>query len=115
MAEATEDLDPGELVADVNGRSGDLGGDGLHPDRWVPDLAGSAFIATQVRPAALHPLITATTDDDRAVVWGREIGRALQDGSLWSTPAGNRPWTRSTTTHSDDTCAGCVSTPTGHG
>ncbi|WP_422752145.1 hypothetical protein [Micromonospora sp. WMMD708] len=80
--EAIEDLDPGELVTDANGRSGDLGGDGLDPDRWVPDLAGSAFIATQVRPAALHPLITATTDDDRAVVWGRDIGRALRDGSL---------------------------------
>ncbi|MEV4722518.1 hypothetical protein [Micromonospora humida] len=80
--EAIEDLDPGELVAEVNGRSGDLGGDWLHPDRWVPDLARSAFVATQVRPAALQPLITATTDDDRAVVWGRDIGRALKAGSL---------------------------------
>ncbi|WP_194821461.1 hypothetical protein [Micromonospora sp. S-DT3-3-22] len=80
--EAIEDLDPGELVADVNGRSGDLGGDGLYPDRWVPDLPRSAFIATDVRPAALQPLITTTTDNGRAVVWGRDIGRALQAGSL---------------------------------
>ncbi|MEV4847346.1 hypothetical protein AB0K20_29535 [Micromonospora matsumotoense] len=35
-----------------------------------------------VRPAALQPLITATTDDGRAMVWGRDIGRALQAGSL---------------------------------
>ncbi|WFE58672.1 hypothetical protein [Micromonospora sp. WMMD712] len=80
--EALEDLDPGELVAAVDGRSGDQGGDGLYPDRWVPDLARSAFVATEVRPAALQPLLTVTTDDDRAMVWGRDIGRALQAGSL---------------------------------
>lgn len=80
--EALEDLDPGELVADVNGRSGDQGGDELYWDRWVPDLARSAFVATEVRPAALQPLLTVTTDDDRALVWGRDIGRALQAGSL---------------------------------
>ncbi|MBM7085656.1 hypothetical protein ACWCHM_15515 [Micromonospora sp. SCSIO 07396] len=80
--EALEEFDPADLVADVDGRSGDLGGDELYPDRWVPDLAGSAFVATDVRPAALQPLITAGPDDDRAVVWGRDIGRALRDGSL---------------------------------
>ncbi|MCI4066360.1 hypothetical protein MRQ36_28925 [Micromonospora sp. R77] len=80
--DALEDLDAGELVAEVDGRSGDNGGEWLDPGRWVPDLARSAFIATHVRPAALQPLLTVTTDDGRALVWGRDIGRALQAGSL---------------------------------
>ncbi|MBO4161421.1 hypothetical protein [Micromonospora antibiotica] len=48
----------------------------------MPDLVGSVFVATQVRSAALQPLITATTDDDRAEMWGSGIGRALRAGSL---------------------------------
>ncbi|MFY1683642.1 hypothetical protein ACN265_19095 [Micromonospora sp. WMMD730] len=80
--EALKECDPGELVAVVRGRSGAHGSDWLYPGRWVPDLAGSVFVATQVRPAALQPLITATTDDDQAIMWGSGIGRALRAGSL---------------------------------
>ncbi|MFB9413982.1 hypothetical protein [Dactylosporangium matsuzakiense] len=80
--EALGALDPAELVAEVSGPSEDRGGAWLGLERWVPDLAGSAFVAKSVRPAALKPLLATPADSGPAVVFGRDLGRALLEGAL---------------------------------
>nr|BFE59836.1 hypothetical protein GCM10020063_043620 [Dactylosporangium thailandense] len=80
--EALGNLDPGKLVAEVAGRSADEGGEWLGLERWVPDLAGSAFVVKSARPAALQALLASPAGEGPAVVFGRDLGRALLDGAL---------------------------------
>ncbi|MFI5916568.1 hypothetical protein [Dactylosporangium sp. NPDC051541] len=64
------------------GPSEDQGGAWLGLQRWVPDLAGSAFVAKSVRPTALKPLLATPADSGPVGVFGRDLGRALLEGAL---------------------------------
>jgi hypothetical protein len=103
---ALAEIDPADLVAapsNADSRSVDSRGDGnWYEERWKPDLGRSAFVIYDDAESELvsklrgvlhgadfdadlaeavtrrHPALL--TDDDGAVVWGRDLGRAMLDG-----------------------------------